>query len=90
MEKSPKQLEARQKGFDLVKSIYEVTDRFPSKEKNKLISQMRSAAISIPSNIAEGTARKIKKDARQYFVVARGFLDQLDSHIDEFSFPRND
>jgi four helix bundle protein len=54
----------------LAKSIYEVTGVFPPEEKYGLISQMRRAAVSIPSNIAEGAARQTNKDAIHFFVVA--------------------
>jgi four helix bundle protein len=63
MEKSHKKLDVWLRSFELAKSIYEVTKKFPAEEKYGLISQMRRAAVSIPSNIAEGSARQTKKDA---------------------------
>jgi four helix bundle protein len=47
-----------------------------------LASQMRNMAIFIPSNIAEARTRKPRKKALQYFVVARGFLNKLDTHVE--------
>jgi four helix bundle protein len=61
MEKSHKRLDVWNKSFELAKMIYEVTKKFPSEEKYGLVSQMRRAAVSIPSNIAEGAARQTKK-----------------------------
>ncbi|MGD1046209.1 MAG: four helix bundle protein [Bacteroidota bacterium] len=80
MEKSHKKLDVWLKSFELTKSIYEVTKKFPSEEKYGLVSQLRRAAVSIPSNIAEGSARQTKKDALYLFVVvARGSLSELDT-----------
>lgn len=82
MKKNPKQPDIRQKGFELAKSIYEATNSDPYKEMKGLVSQIRNTAISIPSNIVDGTSCKTKKNAAPYFVVARGFLDRLDNHIE--------
>ena len=54
---SYKELVVWQKAMDLVVAIYELTKNYPSEEKFGLISQMRRAAVSIPSNIAEGRKR---------------------------------
>jgi four helix bundle protein len=59
-----------------------VTKKFPSEEKYGLISQLRRAAISIPSNIAEGAARQTNKDALQFFIVARSSLSERDTQIE--------
>jgi len=82
MEKSHKRLDVWHKSFELAKLIYEVTKKFPSEEKYGLVSQLRRAAVSIPSNIAEGSARQTKKDALYLFVVARGSLSELDTQIE--------
>jgi four helix bundle protein len=82
MEKSHKRLDVWQKSFTLAKSIYEVTGVFPPEEKYGLISQMRRAAVSIPSNIAEGAARQTNKDTLQFFIVARSSLSELDTQIE--------
>jgi four helix bundle protein len=74
MEKSHKRLEVWIKSFELAKMIYEVTKKFPSEEKYGLVSQMRRASVSIPSNIAEGSARHTCKDALQFFIVTRSSL----------------
>lgn len=56
--------------MELVEEIYKITKRFPIEEKFGLISQMRRAAIAIPSNIAEGRRRGTRKDFRQFLVIA--------------------
>ena len=58
---SHKELKVWQKGIELVKSIYEITKSFPNNEQFGLVSQMRRAAVSIPSNIAEGCGRHSDK-----------------------------
>jgi len=82
MEKSHKKLDVWLKSFELTKSIYKVTKKFPSKEKYGLVSQMRRAAVSIPSNIAEGAARQTNKDTLQFLIVARSSLSELDTQIE--------
>ena len=61
----------------LVKSIYEITDSFPKSELYCLTSQIRRAAISVPSNIAEGTTRMSFKDQARFSEIAFGSLIEL-------------
>lgn len=70
-------LEVYQLGKDIVKDNYRVTKSFPHDEKFCLINQMNRAAISIPSNIAEGTARNSKKDKVYFINMAYGSLMEL-------------
>ncbi len=70
-----------QKGIALVKRIYEITATFPTEEKFGLMSQMRRAAVSIPSNIAEGQARKSTREFVQFISNAEGSLAELDTQI---------
>ena len=58
--KSHKDLDVWKKGIEFVVTVYEVTKKFPKEEIYGLTSQIRRAAVSIPSNIAEGAARKGK------------------------------
>ena len=67
--------------FQLAKEIYKVTLDFPKDEMYGLISQMRRAAISIPSNIAEGAGRNSKAEFLQFLYIARGSLCELETQI---------
>ncbi|MBU1130538.1 four helix bundle protein [Patescibacteria group bacterium] len=71
-----------QKSMDLVKVIYELTKQFPETEKFGLISQMRRAAVSIPSNIAEGFRRGARKDYRYFLIIAFGSGAELETQIE--------
>ena len=63
-------------------TIYKLTERLPGEEKFGLVSQMRRAAISIPCNIAEGAARKGKKEFRNFLSIAQGSLSELDTQLE--------
>jgi four helix bundle protein len=75
------ELVAWQQAMLLVKQIYELTAGFPADERYGLVAQMRRAAVSIPSNIAEGAARHSKREFAQFLVVARGSLSELDTQF---------
>jgi len=82
MEKAHKKLRAWQETMDLARMVYEVTSLLPSEEKYGLQTQMRRAAVSIPSNIAEGAARRTSKDTIQFYIIARGSLSELDTQTE--------
>lgn len=71
-----------QKSMQLVKDIYAITHKFPKTEIYGLTSQMRRSAISIPSNIAEGAARKSKAEFLQFLNIAQGSLSELDTQLE--------
>jgi len=70
-----------QKGIVLAKQIYKLTSAFPSEEKFGLISQMRRAAVSVPSNIAEGQARHTTGEFILFISHAEGSLAELDTQV---------
>lgn len=65
----------------LSKEVYLVSSNFPSDEKFGLSSQIRRAAVSIPSNIAEGCGRNHPKDSIQFFYVARGSVYEVETQL---------
>ena len=75
-----KDLDVWKKSMDLVELVYELTSKFPNDERFGLTSQMRRAAISIPSNIAEGAARKGNKEFIQFLMISLGSLSELETH----------
>jgi four helix bundle protein len=77
-----RKLDVWTKSMTLVKDIYQATESFPKSEIYGLISQMRRAAVSIPSNLAEGAARKGKKEFKQYLNIAQGSISELDTQIE--------
>lgn len=74
-----KKLDGWIKSMDLVEQIYKFTLKIPDSEKFGLISQMRRAVVSIPSNIAEGAARKGDKEFIQFIHIALGSLAELET-----------
>lgn len=74
-----KDLDVWKKSMDLVETIYKLTQKFPESEKFGLTSQMRRAAVSIPSNIAEGSARKGDKELIHFLHIALGSLSELET-----------
>lgn len=79
MIKSYKDLRVWQQGMELVNAIYELTSAFPKDEIFGLTNQMRRAAVSIPSNIAEGHTRESTKEYVHFVSVARGSLAELET-----------
>ncbi|MBS4028745.1 MAG: four helix bundle protein [Ignavibacteriales bacterium] len=82
MQKAHKKLKVWQEAMELVKMVYEITSKMPSEEKFGLISQMRRASVSVPSNIAEGAARQGMKESTQFYLIARASLSELDTQIE--------
>ncbi len=70
-----------QKGIDLVIDIYKFSNDLPSDEKYGLISQIRRASVSIPSNIAEGSSRNSEKDFKRFLEIAIGSAFELETQI---------
>jgi four helix bundle protein len=68
--------------MELTRAIYRLTAGYPTDEKFGLVSQMRRAAVSIPSNLAEGAARSSSKEFRNFLSIARSSLSELDTQLD--------
>src|SRR5438309_8534857 len=84
MEKKPqnyKDLVVWQKGIELAKIVYRLSAKFPGEEKFGLVAQMRRAAISIPSNIAEGQARHTTGEFIQFISHAEGSVAELSTQL---------
>lgn len=77
-----KQLMVWQESMALVEQVYLLTASFPGDERFGLISQLRRAAVSIPSNIAEGAARRSSKEYLQFLAMARGSLSEMDTQLE--------
>ena len=76
-----KDLDVWKLGIDLVERVYKETKNFPKEEQFGLVSQMRRAAVSIPSNIAEGAARKGNAEFLQFLYISLGSLSELETQI---------
>lgn len=74
-------LDVWQDAMTLVEAIYRFSQTFPSAERFALTSQMRRAAISVPSNLAEGAARRSAQDYLRFLSIARGSLSELDTQV---------
>jgi four helix bundle protein len=81
MSTSFRDLTVWKKSIDLTKKVYILTEEFPSAEKFGLSSQMRRAAVSVASNIAEGSARRSKKDFQHFVGMARGSNCELQTQL---------
>lgn len=79
--RSYKDLLVWQKSIALVKRVYHLTRSFPDEEKFGLVSQMRRAAVSIPSNIAEGQARHTPKEFVNFISHSEGSVAELETQV---------
>jgi four helix bundle protein len=79
--RSYKDLLAWQKSMDLVAAVYRASQGFPKEEIFGLVSQIRRASVSVPSNIAEGHARTSRKEFQYFLSNARGSLAELETQL---------
>ena len=79
--KNYQDLTAWQEAMNLVELIYKLTKDFPREEQYCLITQLRRAAISIPSNIAEGQGRRAEKEFSYFLKIAHGSLREVETQI---------
>ena len=71
-----------QKAMELRRQVYAIVRCLPSDERYALGLQLRRAAVSVPSNIAEGQSRQIRRDFRQYLCMARGSIGEIDTQLE--------
>ena len=76
-----KDLDVWKKAIGLVKDVYEVTNGFPADERFGITQQIRRAAVSVPSNIAEGSGRSGDKELLKYLYIALGSLAELETQF---------
>ncbi|MBO3698750.1 four helix bundle protein [Roseivirga sp. E12] len=74
-----KELKVWKRAIDFAQLIYQTTKDFPAEEKFGLISQLRRAAVSVPSNIAEGAGRNTKGEFGQFLGIASGSLCEIET-----------
>ncbi|MDO9053673.1 MAG: four helix bundle protein [Gallionella sp.] len=79
--KPHEQLEAWRISMQLVKAVYQLTADFPAEKRFGLAQQMRRAAVSVPSNIAEGAGRNGAKEFLNFMGIARGSLAELETQL---------
>ncbi|MDT5159229.1 MAG: hypothetical protein QOH51_3586 [Acidobacteriota bacterium] len=79
--KSYRDLDVWRKAMGLVKAVYIATSSYPSEEKFSLVSQMRRAAVSIPSNLAEGHARYGGGEFKHFISIAMGSVAELETQV---------
>jgi len=81
MIKGYKDLDIWKKAMRLTSLMYDITAKFPKEETYGLASQMRRAAVSIPSNVAEGSMRGSTSEFIQFITIARGSLAELETQL---------
>ena len=79
--KSHKDLEVWKKSVELVTNVYEISSEFPKEERYCMTNQIRRAAISIPSNIAEGAGRFHNKEFIQFLYISLGSCSELETQL---------
>jgi len=79
--KNYRELIVWQEGIKLAKAVYKLAEKFPRQETYALADQIRRAVVSVPSNIAEGQARKAPGDFRRFLHIALGSLAEVDTQL---------
>jgi four helix bundle protein len=81
MSRPHQRLDAWKQAMRLVKATYLITRTFPRQEMYGLTSQLRRAAVSIPSNLAEGAARSTRREFAQFISISKGSLSELETQL---------
>jgi four helix bundle protein len=82
MDRPHKNLDVWKLAMECVTDIYQITKTFPLDERFGLTDQLRRAAISIPSNIAEGSSRNTRKEFINFLYIAQGSLSEIDTQLE--------
>jgi four helix bundle protein len=82
MKNGYKDLIVWRKSVDFCINVYKLTAEFPDSERFGLVSQLRRAAVSIPSNIAEGSKRNTRKDQNQFYTIAYGSGAEIETQLE--------
>ncbi len=77
--KTHKDLDVWKKSIDFVTSLYQLTNKFPTQELYGMVSQIRRASVSVPTNIAEGAARNHRKEYVQFLGFSLGSASELET-----------
>ncbi|MBE0503755.1 MAG: four helix bundle protein [Desulfuromonadales bacterium] len=80
--KNHKDLDVWQRSMDLVVTVYEVTRSWPKEELFGITSQVRRAAVSVPSNLAEGAGRSSKADFNRFLTISQGSLAEVETQLE--------
>tara|TARA_R110002050_G_scaffold25220_4_gene67298 strand:+ start:522 stop:875 length:354 start_codon:yes stop_codon:yes gene_type:complete len=76
-----KDLKFWQKSMDMAQMVFEITSEFPTNERYGLTAQLRRAAVSVPSNIAEGAGRGTNADFNRFLDIANGSLNEIETQF---------
>lgn len=67
--------------MDLVEEVYQLTARFPSSERWRLVDQLSRAVVSVPANIAEGQGRVTARDFGNFLAIAKGSINEVETYL---------
>ena len=77
-----RELEIYKRSKELLKRVYQITEKYPEREKYNVISQLRRSILSVPLNIAEGYGRKSKKDFKRFLKISLGSSNEVEALLD--------
>ena len=82
MIKSFKELEIYKRSKELLKQVYQITEKYPEREKYNVISQLRRSILSIPLNIAEGYGRQSKEEFKRFLRISLGSSNEVEALLE--------